>query len=150
MILSCTQENLNQGLFVVSHVAAKNNTLPILGNVLLQAHESTIKLSATDLEIGITCTVRGKVERDGDFTVQSRLFADYINLLPKDRVDLHVDGASDNTAPVLNISCKNYTTKIKGQPAVDFPVIPPVERKHRYAADYQALRRAIAALFFSY
>lgn len=146
MIISCTQENLNQGLFVVSHVAAKNNALPILNNILLKAHENSIKLSATDLEIGITCTIRGKVERDGEFTIQSKLFADYVNLLPKERVDLSVDEKDEQ---VLAVSCKNYKTKIKGQPAADFPVIPPIERKHRFSADYQALRRAISRVIFA-
>lgn len=146
MIISCTQENLNQGLFVVSHVAAKNNALPILNNILLQAHENSIKLSATDLEIGITCTIRGKVEHDGEFTIQSRLFADYVNLLPKERVDLSVDEKDEQ---VLAVSCKNYKTKIKGQPATDFPVIPLIEHKRRFSADYQALRRAISRVIFA-
>src|SRR3989344_5916639 len=144
MKISCTQENLNQGLFIVSHVAAKNNALPILNNVLLQAHDNSIKLSATDLEIGITCAIRGKVEHDGEFTVQSRLFADYVNLLPKEHVDLLVEEKDEQPTQVLTVLCKNYKTKIKGQPAADFPVIPSIERKHKFSTDYQALRRAIS------
>ena len=88
MKISCTQENLNQGLFVVSHLASKNTALPILNNVLIQAKENIIKLSATNLEIGVNCVVRGKVELEGDFTVQSRLLADYVALLPKERIDI--------------------------------------------------------------
>ena len=150
MKISCTQENLNQGLFVVSHIASKNTALPILNNVLIKAEENTIKLSATNLEIGISCTIRGKVEQEGDFTVQSRLLADYVNLLPKERVDLSVN-ASDKEGlnQVLGVSCKNHATKIKGQPANDFPLIPQIEKNNSYIINYHQFRQAISQVIFS-
>src|SRR3989338_1588158 len=112
MRISCTQENLNQGLFVVSHLAVKNTALPILNNILFQVKNKTIKLSATNLEIGISCEIRGKVEEEGEFTVQSRLLADYISLLPKDRVDLFAPKESkEGQDQILEVKCKNYSTK---------------------------------------
>jgi len=152
MKISCTQENLNQGLFVVSHIASKNTALPILNNVLIQANDNSIKLSATNLEIGVTCLIRGKVETEGDFTVQSRLLADYVALLPKDRVDLDVIGGSKNESElgdILNITCKNHSTKIKGQPATDFPLIPQLERKNLYVVDCQKFRQAISQVILA-
>ncbi len=150
MKISCTQENLNQGLFVVSHVASKNTALPILNNVLIKAGDNEIKLSATNLEIGVTCLIRGKVEQEGDFTVQSRLLADYVALLPKDRVDLEVVSDNKNEpGDVLSISCKNHATKIKGQPAADFPLIPQLERKNLYVVDCQKLRQAISQVILA-
>jgi len=150
MKISCTQENLNQGLFVVSHIASKNTALPILNNILIQAKDNTIKLSATNLEIGVTCLIRGKVETEGDFTVQSRLLADYVALLPKDRVDLEV--LNENKAEagdVLSITCKNHSTKIKGQLATDFPLIPQLERKNLYVVDCQKLKQAISQVILA-
>ena len=150
MKISCTQENLNQGLFVVSHIASKNTALPILNNVLIQAAENTIKLSATNLEIGVTCLIRGKVEKEGDFTVQSRLLADYVSLLPKERVDLEVTGdAADGQKDVLSVSCKNHATKIKGQIASDFPLIPQIDKKNQFIVDCQKLRQAISQVVFA-
>ena len=148
MKISCTQENLNQGLFTVSHLAAKNITLPILNNILIQAKDNSIKLSATNLEIGISCVIRGKVEQDGEFTVQSRLLADYISLLPKERVDLTAPTAPDSDQ-VIGISCKNYTTKIKGQAATDFPVIPQIGKNNPYRLDYESFHQALNQVIFA-
>ncbi|MDD2807243.1 MAG: DNA polymerase III subunit beta [Patescibacteria group bacterium] len=148
MKISCTQENLNQGLFVVSHLASKNSALPILNNILIKAQENSIKLSATNLEIGVTCEIRGKVEMEGDFTVQSKLLADYVNLLPKERIDLLVTD-QDGQNPLLNIECKNYSTKINGQGATEFPLIPQISRVHSYSVDSQALRQAISQVIFA-
>ena len=147
MKLSCTQENFNQGLFIVSHVASKNTSLPILNNVLIVAKEGSVNLSATNLEVGVSCTVRGKVEKEGDFTVQSRLIADYVSLLPKDRIDLET--VNEGAGEALNISCKNHHTKINGQSASDFPLIPKIEKKDAYVINYQDFKQAIGQVVFA-
>ncbi|NUM25928.1 MAG: DNA polymerase III subunit beta [Candidatus Buchananbacteria bacterium] len=145
MKISCTQENLNQGLFVVSHIASKNTALPILNNILIKAAESSITLSSTNLEIGVSCVIRGKVEAEGDFTVQSRLLADYVGLLPRDRVDLE----TVENETVLQVACKNNSTKIKGQSAADFPLIPQIDRKNPYILNSQSLRQALSQVTFA-
>lgn len=145
MKISCTQENLNQGLFVVSHIASKNTALPILNNILIQAKENTIKLSATNLEIGVSCVVRGKTEADGDFTVQSKLLADYVALLPKERVDLSTQPKNQ----VLEVICKNHSTKIKGQLSTDFPLIPEIEKNKAAVLDYNDFRQALNQVVFA-
>lgn len=147
MKISCTQENLNQGLFIVSHVASKNTSLPILNNILIQTKDSQIKLAATNLEIGVSCIIRGKVEEEGDLTIQSRLLADYVSLLPKDRVDLEVK--EEDNSYILKINCKNNSTKIKGQLAADFPLIPQIEKKNAFLINYLIFREAISQVVFA-
>jgi len=143
------QENLNQGLFVVSHIASKSAALPILNNVLIQAKENSIKLSATNLEMGISCEIRGKIETEGEFTVQSRLLADYVSLLPKEKVDLSVVQENKDGGQILTVKCKNHATKIKGQPATDFPLIPQISRGNAYILNYQQLKQAISQVIFA-
>ncbi|MFA6322182.1 MAG: DNA polymerase III subunit beta [Candidatus Buchananbacteria bacterium] len=149
MKISCMQENLNQGLFVVSHIASKSAALPILNNVLIQAKENSIKLSATNLEMGISCEIRGKIETEGEFTVQSRLLADYVSLLPKEKVDLSVVQENKDGGQILTVKCKNHATKIKGQPATDFPLIPQISRGNAYILNYQQLKQAISQVIFA-
>jgi DNA polymerase-3 subunit beta len=150
MKIICTQENLNQGLFVVSHLAAKNTSLPILNNILFQVSQDTIKLSATNLEIGVSCIIRGKVEEVGDFTVQSRLLADYVGLLPKEKVDLNAPKETkEGQDQILEVGCKNYATKIKGQPATDFPLIPQIEKGQPYTIKPENFREAISQVIFA-
>lgn len=121
MRFSCTQENLIHGLNVVSKVAARSGNLPILSHVCIKASNEGITLKATNLEIGVTCNVRGKVDEPGEFTVPSRLFTDYLSSLPKERVDVTLNEQT------LSLVCAGHRTKINGVPASDFPLIPAVE-----------------------
>ena len=106
MKLQCTQENLNTALSLVAHIASRNATLPILNNVLIQADDGRIKLSATNLELGITSVIRGKVEQEGAYTVQSRLLADYVALLPREKVSLELEGGAHDLLRVRCAPCR--------------------------------------------
>ncbi len=143
MKISCTQENLSRGLNIVSGITGKNSTLPILNNVLLKTEDGLIKISPTNLEIGVTCNVRGKVESKGEFTVDARVLADYINLLPVERVELEL---KDNE---LGIEAKDSSTKVKGLSADDFPLIPQVEKKDPYICAVEDLKQALGQTVFA-
>ena len=82
MNVSVMQENLARGLSVVSRAVSSRSTLPVLANVLLKTEDAGLKLTATNLEIGITYWVPGKVDQDGAITVPARLIADLVNSLP--------------------------------------------------------------------
>lgn len=118
MKFTCTQENLKNGLNLVTSVAKPSVTLPILGNVLIKADISGLELIATNLELAISTKVRAKVEKDGEYTINAKLLNDYINFLPKDNVEIEL--INDQ----LMISSLKNSTKIKGLIANDFPVIP--------------------------
>ena len=91
MKLSVMQENLARGLSVVSRAVSSRSTLPVLANVLLKTEDAGLKLTATNLEIGITYWVPGKIETDGATTVPAKLLTDLVNSLPSgDRVDLEL------------------------------------------------------------
>ena len=143
MEFSCTQENLNVGLSVVSHIANRSVNLPILGNVLIKAEDQVLKMMATNLEVAVTCTVRGKIESAGEFTVPSRLFSDYINLLPKERVDVTQEGQG------LTVKCGQYRTKLAGLPASEFPLIPQLDASHRFRVKVADFRRAVSQVAFA-
>lgn len=143
MKLSCTQENLNHGLMVVSHLAGKNTTLPILDNVLLSASSGVLELATTNLEIGIKCFVRGKVEKPGKTTVQAKLLNDYVSLLPKNRVDIE---SLENS---LMLKCDVYETTIRGSSAEDYPIIPPIEKKDPIVVEAQEFLSAISETVFA-
>ncbi len=82
MKLSVMQENLARGLSVVSRAVSNRSTLPVLANVLLKTEDAGLKLTATNLEIGITYWVPGKIETDGATTVPAKLLTDLVNSLP--------------------------------------------------------------------
>jgi DNA polymerase-3 subunit beta len=143
MKFSCTQENLNQILNVVSHIAVKNSNLPILSNILIKAENNNLTISATNLEIGVTAGLRGKVEIDGEFSIDAKLFSTYLSLLPKDRVDIELIGDE------LKITCQKQKTKIKGQIGNDFPLIPQINKEQPYIVLAQDIKDAIYNVSFS-
>lgn len=143
MKVICTQENLTRGLQLVSHIASKNISLPILNNVMLTAEKGVLRLATTNLEIGITCQVRGKIEEEGTFTVQAKTFSDYINLLPRENITMELVGQD------LKIECKKSKTVMKGIPSTEFPIIPEVEAKNSYELKAKDLKRGLAAVAFT-
>ncbi len=139
----CTQENLLKGLSQVSHVAGRSTTLPILKNLLITAASDGITLSATNLEIGVTTTVRGKVDQPGTFTVQARVLMDYVSLLPAGNVTLELDNNE------LHVTCAGSKTTLKGLSAEDFPVIPRVSDGIRMSLPAALLKTALTQTVFA-
>ncbi len=143
MKISSLQENLKNGLFVVGHVASKNINLPILNNIMIEAREKNIKLIATDLEIGIRCLIRGRVEKEGSFTVDSKIISDYIALLPNKKVDI------EKKENKLIIKGENYKTIIRGQTAEEFPLIPKIDKKIHYKVKTEDFKKALTQTIFA-
>ncbi len=143
MKISSLQENLKQGLFLVNHVAGKNLNLPILNNILIEARDGNIKLIATNLEIGIVSTIRGKIEEEGSYTVDSKIISDFIFLLPNKKIDLK---QKENS---LFIEAENNRTKISGQGAEEFPLIPSIEKRDFYSVNIQEFKKALSQVVFA-
>ena len=137
------QKNFKQGVFATSYITGKNNNLPILNNLLIQAKNGVIKLISTDLEMGITSIVRGKIEEDGSLTVNAKILANYINLLPNKIIDITQD--SQNLALV----CDTYKTKIVGDLADDYPLIPEVSCDQVYKVNINDFKEAVASVLFA-
>lgn len=143
MKISTLQENLKNGLFSVAHIAGKNINLPILNNVMIEAKDGNIKLISTNLEIGITSLIRGKVEKEGSFTVESKVFYDFISLLPNQKVDIELKNNK------LLIQSGDYKTTIKGQSSEDYPLIPVVEEEVFFEADINKFKKALSQVVFA-
>ena len=143
MKFSCTRDNIHQGLSIVSHLTAKNTHLPILQNVLIKAENGSLSLTSTNLEIAIRCILRGKMDVPGEFTIPSKLFFDYVSLLPNDTV--HVE-LSEND---LLIKCGTFKTKIRGMEASEFPLVPSVVGDQTYQIPVGLLREGLARVLFA-
>ena len=143
MKISSLQENLKNNLLVVSHIAGKNVNLPILNNILIKVKNGHIKFISTDLELGITTLVRGKVEEDGVYTVDARVFTEYISLLPNQKVNLNLKDKK------LKIQCENYRTTIRGQEADEYPLIPEVDETNSFEFKALELKEALSQVVFA-
>ena len=143
MKFACTQENLVQGLTVVSHVTGKSVNLPILGNILLKTEGGNLKCSATNLEIAVSTLIRGKVDIDGEYTVPSKLFLDYVALLPQGKVELEL------VEEGLRVTSGGQETVIRGMSAQEFPLIPKLAKSNTVSFKALDLKQAISQVVFS-
>jgi DNA polymerase-3 subunit beta len=114
------QENLAHGLSIVSRAVSSRSTLPVLSNILIATDEGRLRLSATNLELGITCWIAARIEQEGSTTVPARTFADLVNTLPGEQVSLSLD----TNTQTLNVRGGASTNDIKCIDAQEFPPLP--------------------------
>ena len=145
MKVSCLQENLAKGLSIVGRAVSPRSTLPVLGNVLLATDAGRLKLSATNLEVGINCWIGAKVEEDGATTVPARTFIDLVNALPPDQVDMELVVRTQT----LNLCAGRSEANIKGIDAQEFPLVPAPEGEGGIPIDPEVLRTAIQQVAFA-
>ncbi|MGC8839559.1 MAG: DNA polymerase III subunit beta, partial [Anaerolineae bacterium] len=145
MKVSCLQENLARGLSIVGRAVASRTTLPVLNNVLITTDQGRLRLSATDLEIGIHCWIGAKVDTEGAITVPARVLADYVGSLPPERVDMAVDIRSQT----LNLRCARYDARIRGIDATEFPLIPTDGDGRRVSLDARLFRSMVEQVSFA-
>ena len=120
MKVTVLQENLARGLSVVAKAVSPRSTLPVLANILIASDEGRLRLSATNLEMGITCWISARIDEEGSTTVPARTFSDLVSTLPSDQVLLKLDPSTQT----LNVRGGTSTNDIKCIDAQEFPPLP--------------------------
>ena len=120
MKITVLQENLARGLGIVSRAVSPRSTLPVLANILIATDEGRLRLSATNLEMGITCWIPARIDTEGSTTVPARTFLDLVNTLPGEQVQFALDTKTQN----LNVRSGASNTDIKCIDAQEFPPLP--------------------------
>ena len=114
------QSQLAHGVGVVQRAVTPRSTLPVLSNILIKTDGGRLRLSATNLELGISAWIDARVKDEGGLTVPARTFADLVSNLPSQDVILSVDTRTQT----LNVKCGTLNTDIKGISADEFPPMP--------------------------
>jgi len=112
------RENLMRALTIVQRILTKNPSLPILENVLIETDNKQLKISTTNLEMGVRLWVKGKVEEDGKVCIPATLLSSIVSHIREERITLESQGLN------ALISTQNFQGTIKGQDANEFPLIP--------------------------
>lgn len=121
MQLTINRTDLARGLAIASHAVSSKSTLPILANVLLTAIDGTLKITATNLEIAISCTVPATVAEAGSTTIPSRLLNDFVNALTPGKVTINRIIAGGEG---ISITSGAHQANIHGLIATEFPNVP--------------------------
>jgi DNA polymerase-3 subunit beta len=142
--VTCLQENLTRGLQIAGRGVSSRTTLPILANVLLRTESGRLKLTATNLEVGINCWVPAKVEDEGAITVPAKLFTDFVNSLPPGPIELSLNVRTKT----VHIKSGPFEANLKGMDAEEFPLIPGIPDKPTTKIAQNVLRRMIREVAF--
>ena len=119
------KDQFTNGLQQVLNVVATRSTMPILGNVLIEAGEDFIALTTTNLDLGIRCRIRAEVAEQGRITLPVRKLATIVRELPQNEV--HMETGDNQQA---KITSGGSLFKIMGIAADEFPPLPTFENRH--------------------
>ncbi len=123
MKFNLSKSRLSGYLQSVLQVVPTKSTLPILSNILFEALEDKLKISATDLEVSITATFDCAVTKKGSAVLPGRILFDIIKELPESEI------AFEGTASRVEIKIPSGCYKIACASAEDFPKLPAVNTK---------------------
>ncbi|MCX6738228.1 MAG: DNA polymerase III subunit beta [Candidatus Parcubacteria bacterium] len=132
------KEKLAKGLSIVEKITGRNLTLPILNNVLISTEDNSLRLSTTDLELGISYWGLAKVEEKGEITIPVRTLSGFVSLLGEEKITI------ESKEKTLYLKGENYKTQIKGLDSKDFPIIPEVVSDNWIEFDAISFCRGIA------
>jgi len=119
MEFTASKADLVRELSLSQGVVEKKTTIPILSNVLLEAREDRLYLTATDLELGFRTSCPAKVKKEGFGTIPAKKLLDYVRLLPD--ADITVKFAENHWA---SFTCGRSRTRIAGMSRESFPELP--------------------------
>jgi DNA polymerase III subunit beta len=140
----CTTDNFKKGNLIAEKIIGKNLTLPILSNILLEAEKGGIKISATNLEIGLIAKVRAKIEKEGKIAVPGRIIAGILSQLD-DGSQITVEEKNSTLKMIYN----GNSAAIKGMDAKDFPIIPKPESKFLFEINAEEFQKKAGNIIVS-
>ena len=130
----------------VQSVVERRNTIPILSNVLLQAGDGQLKLTATDLDLEIVESVAAEVAKGGATTVPAHMLYDIVRKLP-DGAQLEIEQAGDNQR--VSIFAGRSRFALQALPHEDFPDLASGDFANHFAIAAADLRGLIEKTRFA-
>ena len=143
MKFSLPKSRLTNYLQHILQVVPSKSTLPILTNLLIEALENKLKISATDLDVSITASLEAKVSRKGSTSLPAKILFDIIKEVPESEVVFETSGSR------MEIKIPNGAYKIATVAADDFPKLPAVNTKKQIKISGSDLVRMIRKTSFA-
>ena len=144
MNLTISKEQIMHGLQAVQNVVSTRTTLPILSNVLLEAEGDRLKLTATDLDVTVTCAVEAQVKKGGATTVPVKKLFGIIRELNNGDIDLEVDEKN-------NCSVRSGASfyKINGLAAEEYPPMPKFKDEKKVSLKQETVKAMMRKTSFA-
>ncbi len=118
MHLKILQQDLNLPLQAVSRSVGVKLNLPVLGNILLETSSGKLKLSSTNLEVGVIKYINAQILEDGAVTVPAKTLSEVVSSLSNSEIELQSEGE------LLKIISGKFKADLNGISSSEFPAIP--------------------------
>lgn len=145
MKFTCTKDVLLKEVQLVQIGINSKTTLPILANIMMEAIETGIIFTATDLDIGITIKTDIKTATQGSITVPAKKFSDIIKELP-DNESITISAKKNN---MVTIECAKSSFKIMGLPKEEFPQLPNLKDNESVVLNQKQLKKMFKMTSFA-
>ena len=144
MNLTISKEQIIHGLQAVQNVVSTRTTLPILSNVLLEAEGNRLKLTATDLDVTVTCAVEAQVKKGGSTTVPVKKLFGIVRELNNGDIELEVDEKN-------NCSIRSGASfyKINGLAAEEYPPMPKFKDEKKVSLKQETVKAMMRKTSFA-
>lgn len=143
MIIEINQRTLARHINIVQKGISSRTTLQILDGILIEAKNGRLKLTATDLEIGIETYLDCNIIEEGSIVLDSQIFGNIIKKLPNK--DIHIKVKENN----VNITCENSEFNIVGNTASEYPELPTIINQNSFTMPKDLFKSAIRQTVFS-
>ncbi len=143
MIITANPKKLSTVIKNAERVISRNSSLPILQTILLKAEKGIVKVSATNLELGVTYFMNAKIDKEGTVAIPAKVFSDFIGNITDEKVDLTTKGN------VLNIDSNKYKTQVLCFDTGEFPILPMNKEKNGFKLSAQEFRNALLSVIDS-
>jgi len=144
MKIECVLEKLKKFISVVDRITGKNLTLSVLSSILLIASGKTLKLRATNLDIGIEVEIPVKIIKEGAIAVKGSTLNELLSNLTSDKIII-LEEINNN----LSITTDQTKSTLKCQPINDFPTIPLITSGTSIIINTQKILSGIRSVAYS-
>jgi DNA polymerase-3 subunit beta len=144
MKFNVEKEVLLNGIQTVQNVITTKSALPILSHILIETYQDKLKLTATDLDIGISCVLPVNVQEPGAITIPAKRFSDIIRELPGDKVNI-----TTKKNNLVTIETENCQFKIMGLAREEFPKLPEFKDKEVIVMGQGVLKEMLTLTSFA-
>ena len=142
----CNTDLFSRKLALVSRGVSARSTIQLLGGILLETEEGSVRLSATDMEISIQTTASAEVQEQGRVVIPARIFNDVVRSLPGGELAL----AHDRSEGVVRLSARENEYRIRAYAAEDFPQLPKFDEAAAFKMSGEALVETVEKVSRSY
>lgn len=145
MNFASNKEELLNAVQIVQRAVSLKNPLPILSGIKFEAGEGTICISATDLELGISCSFPAEVIEQGNAVLPAKVITELIRRFP----DVTIFFRSDPLSGSVTLQYGQSEANINGYPVEEFPDFPLPEGETKLSIPGEVLREVITQVIFA-